>query len=81
MSIKNWIRVVVLTGILAWPGVETYRYCVALGQQDVALQRQQRVALVLAQTKTAQVARPQRDEAAVPVANPEVGTPKSPSSL
>jgi hypothetical protein len=25
MNKKNWIRVVVLTGLLAWPAVEVYR--------------------------------------------------------
>ena len=55
---KIWIRVVVIAGILAWPGIETYRL-LDTNQKLVeaqALERSVRVKLEAARTKNVQVA-------------------------
>lgn len=60
MSIKTkiWIRVVVFAGLLAWPGVETYRLWVTTQrmEQAQALERSVRVKLEAARAKHTQVA-------------------------
>ena len=81
MSTKNWIRVVGMAGILAWPGVETARYFVAVNQREAAVQRQQQVTSLLAQARTTHLARQQKTETSVPVSNPGSSLPKTPSSL
>jgi hypothetical protein len=43
MSKKNTIRVVVLAGLLAWPGVEYYRYAVAKQQLAASAELNQSV--------------------------------------
>src|SRR5512137_2800134 len=81
MSTKNWIRTVVLAGILAWPGVETYRYFVAVGQRDAALLQHERVAARVAQAQSAHASREQKNAPVVPVAHPASGQPQTPSNL
>lgn len=60
MSIKTkvWIRVVVFAGILAWPGVETYRLVVTTQKMEeaFALERSVRGKLEAARAKHTQVA-------------------------
>lgn len=70
-----------MAGILAWPGVETARYFVAVNQREAAVERQQRVTGLLAQARTAHLARQQKSESTAPVGNPAVHLPKTPSSL
>jgi len=43
MNTKNWIRIGVLTGLLAWPAVESYRLYVAQQQLEASLQLQSKV--------------------------------------
>jgi hypothetical protein len=43
MNTKNWIRIGVLTGLLAWPAVESYRLYVAQRQLEASLQLQSQV--------------------------------------
>lgn len=38
MNKKNLIRIVVLAGLLAWPGVEWYRYQVAKNQLTASIE-------------------------------------------
>lgn len=55
---KIWIRVVVIAGILAWPGIETYRL-LDTNQKLIeaqALERSVRVKLEAARAKNVQVA-------------------------
>ena len=54
--IKNYIRVVVLTALLAWPGVETCRLIVAKSQLSASQEQQRTVSLRLAQVRGTQVA-------------------------
>ena len=81
MSTKNWIRVSVVAGLLAWPGVETYRYCVAIGQREAALQRQERVAVLFAQAKAAHPARQARGDAVTAPYDPATSQARSDSDL
>ena len=53
---KNCIRIVVLTALLAWPGVETCRLIVAKTQLSASQEQQRTVSLRLAQVKGAHVA-------------------------
>ena len=68
-------------GLIAWPGVETYRCFVARQQLEAALQRQDRVALRLAQVEHAQAAKEQKAAPLMPVSNPTPSQPKTPSNL
>ncbi len=43
MNTKNWIRIGVLIGLLAWPAVESYRLYVAQQQLEASLQLQSKV--------------------------------------
>ena len=55
---KIWIRVIVIAGILAWPGIETYRL-LETNQKLVeaqTLERSVRVKLEAARAKNVQVA-------------------------
>lgn len=56
MNKKNWIRVVVLTGLVAWPSVEGYRLHVAKKQlaQSEQLQKKVMMASEAAKLKYAQ---------------------------
>jgi hypothetical protein len=59
MNVKNWIRTVVIVGIVAWPTVETYRLW-AMTQKLQAAQALQRTAdqnLAAAREKHAQIAK------------------------
>lgn len=51
MNKKNWIRVVVLTGLLAWPAVEGYRLHVAKKQLAQSEQLHKKVTLALEAAK------------------------------
>ncbi|HXJ60679.1 MAG TPA: hypothetical protein VNU68_28870 [Verrucomicrobiae bacterium] len=55
---KIWIRVVVFTGVLAWPAVETYRFWTTLQKmkEAQALERSVRAKLETARAKHVQVA-------------------------
>lgn len=55
---KIWIRVVVFTGLLAWPAVETYRLWDTTEKltEAQALERSVRVKLEAARAKSVQVA-------------------------
>ena len=55
---KNWIRAVVIAGVISWPGVETYRLCVTTQQMETAqaLERSVQVRLAAARTKHVQMA-------------------------
>ena len=81
MSTKNWIRTIVAVGLIAWPGVETYRYVVARQQLEAALQRQDQLALRLAQARNAQAANERKAAPLMPASNPTPSQPKSSSSL
>ena len=56
MNKKNWIRAVVLTGLIAWPAVEGYRLHVAKKQlaQSEQLQKKVMMASEAAKLKYAQ---------------------------
>ena len=60
MSIKTkiWIRAVVIAGVLAWPGIETYRLWATTQKmaKAEALERSIRVKLEAARAKHVQVA-------------------------
>jgi hypothetical protein len=57
MKSKNCIRIVVLTALVAWPTVETYRLYVAKQELAASSQREQSVNARLAQLRsTTQVA-------------------------
>jgi hypothetical protein len=43
MNTKNWIRIGVLTALLAWPAVESYRLYVAQQQLEASLKLQSQV--------------------------------------
>jgi hypothetical protein len=45
MNKKNWIRLIVLAGILAWPAVEGYRLHVAKKQLAASEQLQKKVTM------------------------------------
>jgi|WetSurMetagenome_2_1015567.scaffolds.fasta_scaffold1331580_2 hypothetical protein len=81
MNTKNWIRVAAMAGILAWPGVETYRCFVAIGQRDAASLQHERVAALVAQAKIAHQAREQKGLPVVPVTHPVSSQSNPPSSL
>jgi hypothetical protein len=70
MKTKNWIRLVVASALLAWPGVETYRYYVATQQLAAATQLQESVTMKVAQLKAARMAQPTKPGPATPVQNP-----------
>ena len=55
---KFWIRVVVVVGLLAWPGVESYRLWVTnqKARESQALQQSVQVKLQAARAKHTQVA-------------------------
>lgn len=55
---KIWIRVVVIAGILAWPGIETYRLWITTQKltEAQALERSVRVKLEAARAKSVDVA-------------------------
>ncbi len=55
---KIWIRVVVIAGILAWPGIETYRLWDTTQKltEAQALERSVRVKLEAARARNVQVA-------------------------
>jgi len=71
----------VVVGLIAWPGVETYRCLVAKQELEAALQRQDRIALRLAQVRNEQAAKEQKAAPLTPVSNPTSSQPKTPSSL
>ena len=81
MSTKNWIRTIVAAGLLAWPGVETYRYFVARHVLETALQQQDRVAQRLAQVQQAQAVKEQKPAALIPASHPAATPPKTSSNL
>jgi hypothetical protein len=81
MSTRNWIRIAVLTGLMAWPAVETYRYHVAVRQCEAALQLQTQVADRLVQVKRAHRALASRDAAVTPVSAPGGAAMPSPGRL
>ncbi len=56
MKTQNFIRILVVAVLFAWPGVETYRYYVAKQQLAANLQQQKVVQIELARLKNAQVA-------------------------
>lgn len=55
---KIWIRVVVIAGILAWPGIETYRLWTTTQKltEAQALERSVRVKLEAARARNVEVA-------------------------
>ena len=53
MKKNQWIRAAVVAGLLAWPGVETWRYFRTVERMEAALQLQDRVSLKLAQARIA----------------------------
>ena len=57
-KIKIWIRVIVIVGILSWPGVETYRLWVTTQKmtQAQALERSVRAKVEAARARHVQVA-------------------------
>jgi hypothetical protein len=81
MSTKNCVRTIVAVGLIAWPSVETYRYFVAREQLQAALQRQDRVALRLAQAQHAQATKDRNAVPLTPASNPTSSQPKNSSSL
>jgi hypothetical protein len=58
MNKKNWIRCIVLVGLLAWPGVETLRYLEARKQLEESITRQRAVSARLAYLKQIQAPLP-----------------------
>jgi hypothetical protein len=58
ITTKIWIRVVVIAGILAWPGIETYRLWDTTQKltEAQALERSVRVKLEAARARNVQVA-------------------------
>lgn len=58
MKTKFWIRLVVFTALLAWPGVETYRFWVSTQElaKAQALERSVTAKLQAARAKHVQVA-------------------------
>jgi hypothetical protein len=54
MKAKNWIRVVVVAGLLSWPGVELYRNYVAHQQLAASREVGRAVNAKLAALKSAQ---------------------------
>lgn len=81
MSTKNWIRTIVAAGLLAWPGVETYRYFVARHVLETALQQQDRVAQRLAQVQQAQAVKERNSTPLIPASHPAATPPKTSSNL
>ena len=71
MSTRNFIRVVVVAALAAWPGVETYRYFQAQKQRDAAQQQETYIGTRLAQLKSkhARLAKTDSDNAVQPVVN------------
>ena len=55
MKTQNFIRILVVAVLFAWPGVETYRYYVAKQQLATNLKQQKVVQIELARLKNAQV--------------------------
>jgi hypothetical protein len=80
MSTRNWIRTAVVVGLVAWPAVEGYRLFVAQQQLAQAVQQNERVSTKLAQARSEQMARQQK-EAVTPVNNPSAAQPKGSSTL
>jgi hypothetical protein len=78
MSTKNFIRIIVVAALLAWPGVETYRWWVARQQLTASVALQERVAVKLAQMKNAPA---KVSGQPTPVTAPTPAQPSSPSSL
>lgn len=78
---KNYIRALVVAGLIAWPGYETYRLWVAQQQLITAMEQHERIELKLAQTKETQVAKQESPDSLTPVSNPATPPAKAPSSL
>lgn len=55
MNTKNWIRVAVYAGVLAWPAVETVRYCQARQQLAASEEVKQAVIARLDDARARQV--------------------------
>lgn len=71
MKSKNFIRLVVVAGLLAWPGVESYRLWVAKQQVAESARQQRAVSERYAYLQKIQVPSPsQGAPATVPVSNP-----------
>jgi len=72
MNKKNWIRAIVLLGMLTWPGVETLRYLEAKQELAQSIERQRAVSERLAYLKQIQVPAPAEETpVTAPVVNPK----------
>lgn len=81
MKTRNVIRAVVVAGLIAWPGVETWRYYVAVRQREAAVERYVEVSSRLMATWRAQRASGSSAVSVQPVSTPHSPAAPSPASL
>jgi hypothetical protein len=81
MTNKNWIRAAVLTGLLAWPGLETYRLWVAKKQLTASAELERSVSQRLVSLKKLHVPSLAPSEPEIlPVKSPAATAPAPSSS-